>query len=50
MKYFGYNGGNKWSLSPQLDQDVFAICLKHTQGKPVLVFCPTRRSMSDVRP
>ncbi|WRT68140.1 uncharacterized protein IL334_005115 [Kwoniella shivajii] len=37
-------GGNEWALAPKLDRELFPLLLKHGEGKPVLVFCPTRRS------
>ncbi|EIW65899.1 hypothetical protein TREMEDRAFT_65984 [Tremella mesenterica DSM 1558] len=42
--FYGYEGGNEWALSPQLDKSLFPILLKHCDAKPALVFCPTRRS------
>nr|XP_019009697.1 uncharacterized protein I206_05257 [Kwoniella pini CBS 10737]OCF48478.1 hypothetical protein I206_05257 [Kwoniella pini CBS 10737] len=37
-------GGNEWSLAPRLDANLFPLLLKHAEGKPVLIFCPTRKA------
>lgn len=42
----GYNmgGGNEHSLDSMLDDELPDLIVKHAQGKPVLIFCFTRKS------
>ncbi|WWC64169.1 uncharacterized protein I303_106777 [Kwoniella dejecticola CBS 10117] len=37
-------GGNEWSLAPKLDANLYPLLMMHAEGKPVLIFCPTRKS------
>ena len=45
----GYEAANQWGLNPILDKALMPELLKlqeldEHRGKPVLVFCPTRKS------
>lgn len=43
---YGFDGGNDWALASRLDKELYPLLLRHSEGQPVLVFCPTRRSTS----
>jgi ATP-dependent DNA helicase HFM1/MER3 len=34
-------------LNARLDKELFPILVKHSEGQPVLIFCPTRKSGSE---
>lgn len=42
----GFDAPNDFALGPKMDKDLFAVLNKHGDGLPVLVFCPTRKSMA----
>ena len=40
---YGFDGGNGWGLASKLDKELYPILQRHSEGQPVLVFCPTRK-------
>ncbi|WOO80638.1 putative ATP-dependent DNA helicase HFM1 [Vanrija pseudolonga] len=40
----GYEAHNDFALGSKLDKELFPLLNRHSQGKPVLIFCPTRRA------
>jgi hypothetical protein len=44
----GFDSANAWALQPHLDKALFPLLQEDFQveGKPVMVFCPTRKSES----
>ncbi|OCF57177.1 hypothetical protein L486_04632 [Kwoniella mangroviensis CBS 10435] len=43
-KVYGIECSSEWVLDTKLDAALFPILTKHAQGKPVLVFCATRKA------
>ncbi|WWD02678.1 hypothetical protein V865_000719 [Kwoniella europaea PYCC6329] len=43
-KVYGIECSSEWVLDTKLDAALFPILTRHAQGKPVLVFCATRKA------
>jgi ATP-dependent DNA helicase HFM1/MER3 len=39
----GFDVANEWVLKSRLDKELWPVLQKFAAGKPVLVFCPTRK-------
>lgn len=42
-KTYGYDAPSEWTLGSKLDKELFSILTRHSDGLPVLIFCPTRK-------
>lgn len=45
MRYtYGYDADGEWALQAKLDKEVYSVLMEHGDGKPIMIFCPTRKS------
>jgi ATP-dependent DNA helicase HFM1/MER3 len=42
----GFEVSNEWVLNTRLDKELWPVLQKQSEGKPVLIFCPTRKGES----